>query len=92
MEKIPVKICIGTTCYLLGASKLVDIETRLPDAWKGRVDVSACTCLDLCEADGVCAAPFAKVGETVVSRATPATVIAAIAEALGEPLSAEALQ
>ena len=91
MDKIPVKVCIGTTCYLLGASKLVDLENRLPAAWKGRVEVSGCTCLDLCDANGVCNAPFVKVGETVVPHATPATVVAAIADALGEPIPAEAL-
>lgn len=91
MDKIPVRVCIGTTCYLLGASKLVDLENRLPAAWKGRVDVSGCTCLDLCDAEGVCNAPFVKVGETVVSRATPASVTAAIAAALGETPPAEAL-
>ena len=84
MDKIPVRVCIGTTCYLLGASKLVDLENRLPAAWKGRVDVSGSTCLDLCDAEGVCNAPFVKVGETVVARATQSTVEAAIAAALGE--------
>ena len=85
MEKVPVKVCIGTTCYLLGASKLIDLENQLPEAWKGRVAVSGCTCLDLCNA------PFVKVGDTVVSHATPVSVMAAIADALGEPLPQEAL-
>ena len=49
------------------------------------------TCLDLCDANGVCNAPFVKVGETVVPHATPATVVAAIADALGEPIPPEAL-
>jgi NADH:ubiquinone oxidoreductase subunit E len=91
MEKVPVKVCIGTTCYLLGASKLIDLENQLPEAWKGRVAVSGCTCLDLCDAEGVCNAPFVKVGDTVVSHATPISVMAAIADALGEPLPQEAL-
>ncbi len=86
MEKLPVKICIGTTCYLLGASKLVDIANRMPESWKERVSVSGCTCLDLCEADAICRAPFVKVGDRVVDHATPATVLAAVAEALGEEL------
>ena len=91
MEKIPVQVCIGTTCYLLGSSKLVDLENRLPAAWKGRVDVSGCTCLDLCDANGVCNAPFVKVGDTVVAHAPPTAVLAASADALGEPGPPEAL-
>ena len=86
MEKLPVKICIGTTCYMLGASKLVDIANRMPEAWKDRVVVSGCTCLDLCEADSICRAPFVKVGERIVDHATSTSVLAAIAEALGEEL------
>ena len=85
MPPLSVKICIGTTCYLLGASKLVDIANRFPPAWRGRVEVGGCTCLDLCDEGGICRAPFAKVGDTVVERATPETLLAAIAEALGEP-------
>lgn len=53
--------------------------------------VSGCTCLDLCDAEGVSNAPFVKVGDTVVSHATPVSVMAAIADALGEPLPQEAL-
>ena len=72
-------------------ARLVDLENRLPAAWKGRVDVSGCTCLDLCDADGVCNAPFVKVGDTVVAHATPTAVLSAIADALGEPVPPEAL-
>ena len=90
MEKLPVKICIGTTCYMLGASKLVDIANVMPEAWKNRVAVSGCTCLYLCEADSICRAPFVKVGERIVDHATSTSVLAAIAEALGEELPAGA--
>ena len=55
------------------------------------MDVSGCTCLDLCDADGVCNAPFVKVGDTVVAHATPTAVLSAIADALGEPVPPEAL-
>ena len=86
METLEVRICIGTTCYMMGASKLVDIANRFPASWKDRVDVRGATCLDLCDADGICNAPFAKVGERVIAHATPDGVIAAVAEALGEPV------
>ena len=36
MPTVQLKICIGTTCYMLGASKLMNIETEFPPEWKDR--------------------------------------------------------
>ena len=83
MERIEVRICIGTTCHLFGSSRLLGLEKRLPEAWRGRVAVSTGTCAGLCDGDGVCRAPFATVAGRPVPRATPEGVLAAIAEALG---------
>ena len=38
-DRIEVIICIGTTCHLFGSSRLVGLERRLPEAWRGRVAV-----------------------------------------------------
>ena len=92
MERIDVKICIGTTCHLFGSSRLVGLGRRRPEAWRGRVAVSTGTCSGLCGGDAVGRAPFATVAGRPVPRATPEGVLAAIAEALGpdaaDPLAA----
>lgn len=92
MERIEVKVCIGTTCHLFGSSRLLGLEKRLPEAWRARVDVGTATCTGLCDGDRVGRAPFATVAGRPVPRATPESVLAAIAEALGpdaaDPLAA----
>ena len=39
MEKVKVEICCGTACYILGASRLVDLEAELPGEIRGKVEI-----------------------------------------------------
>ena len=57
MEKVKVEICCGTSCYLLGASELVDIELRLPPDMRGSVEITGRPCLELCERENIGRAP-----------------------------------
>ncbi|MGN0855352.1 MAG: hypothetical protein ACI4R9_07525 [Kiritimatiellia bacterium] len=85
MEKIKVEICCGTACYLLGAAKLMDIEERLPADVRGRVEIVARTCLELCERENLGGAPFVRInGAEILSQATPETVTARLLELAGE--------
>ena len=43
--KIRIRICLGTTCFVMGASKLQELERLMPPEWKDKVDISAQTCL-----------------------------------------------
>lgn len=86
MPTVQLKICIGTTCYMLGASKLMNIETDFPPEWKDRVEVSASPCLGLCEADNVCHAPYVIIDGETIPNASPGRVISEIARRLGEPV------
>ena len=54
---IKVEICCGTACYLLGAAKMMNLEDQLPSDCRGRVEVEAKTCLDLCERENLGGAP-----------------------------------
>ncbi len=89
MEKIRVEICCGTACYLLGAAKMMELENELPDVCRGRVEVEAKTCLDLCERDQLGGAPYVRInGTEVISQATSDKVLArlrALCEGAGEP-------
>lgn len=86
MAKIELKICIGTTCYMLGSSKLMNLETELPPAWLDRVNISASTCLNLCEANNVCNAPFITIDGDVMAHASVGKIVAELAKRLGEPI------
>ena len=81
MDKVKVEICCGTACYLLGAEKLMNIEEALPEECRGKVEIEARTCLDLCERDNLGGAPYVRFnGAEIMSRATPERVTARILE------------
>ena len=81
MNTIKVEICCGTACSLLGAAKLMNLEEMLPEECRGRVEVEAKTCLELCERDNLGGAPYVRFnGSEIMSQATPEKVIARIRE------------
>lgn len=81
MNTIKVEICCGTACYLLGAAKLMNLEELLPEECRGRVEVEARTCLELCERDNLGGAPYVRFnGSEIMSQATPEKVVARIRE------------
>ena len=83
MNTIKVEICCGTACYLLGAAKLMNLEEMLPEECRGRVEVGAKTCLELCERDNLGGAPYVRFnGSEIMSQATPEKVVARIRELL----------
>ena len=81
MNTITVEICCGTACYLLGAAKMMNIEDQLSEECRGRVDIEAKTCLELCERDNLGGAPYVRFnGSEIMSQATPEKVLARIRE------------
>ena len=77
MDKVTVEICCGTACYLLGAAKMMNIEDQLSEECRGRVDIEAKTCLELCERDNLGGAPYVRFnGSEIMSQATPEKVLA----------------
>jgi NADH:ubiquinone oxidoreductase subunit E len=80
---IKVEICCGTACYLLGAAKMMNLEEALPPDCRGRVEIEAKTCLELCERENLGGAPYVRFnGEEVMCQATPEKVLARIKELL----------
>ena len=78
---IKVEICCGTACYLLGAAKMMNLEEELPPDCRGRVEVEAKTCLDLCERENLGGAPYVRInGTEVLCQATPEKVISRVRE------------
>ena len=81
MNTIKVEICCGTACYLLGAAKMMNIEDQISEECRGRVDIEATTCLELCERDNLGGAPYVRFnGSEIMSQATPEKVLARIRE------------
>lgn len=79
MDKIKVEICVGTTCFVLGASALQDIEMYLPEELKDKVEITGANCLGMCKNSNFGDAPFVRINESIiVSQATIDSVIAEI--------------
>lgn len=79
MEKIKVKVCLGTTCFVMGGSNLQELNEIVPKKYGDSVEVEACNCLGLCSIHWEYSkAPYVKVDENVVNEATVEKVLEAI--------------
>ena len=60
---------------------MMNLEEQLPPDCRGRVEIEAKTCLDLCERENLGGAPYVRInGEEILCQATPEKVIARIRE------------
>lgn len=82
MKKITLEICCGTTCYMLGTQKLLQIENIMPEEWKDCVAVSAIPCLNNCTSENICGAPFVRINGEIMSHASVESIFNRIRELL----------
>lgn len=75
MDKIVVKLCSGTLCYVMGGAELQLLPDSLPKELEDKVEIRGVTCLDFCNREGRGKAPFVMVGDEVVNGATVQKVI-----------------
>lgn len=78
MNKVTLKICMGTTCFVMGASDLQELTDIIPEKYGDKVEVVASTCLDFCSSNTESQAPYVMVDCDVISKATVEKVIDAI--------------
>ncbi len=84
-KKFKVEICLGTTCYVLGAAELAELEEYLPEELADRVDVCGCNCLGLCKNRNFGSAPFVRVdGKEILAKASIDSIIECLKRKLGE--------
>jgi len=79
MAKVNVKVCLGTTCFVMGSSNLQELIELVPKKYGDDVDVAGSPCLGLCSIDWEFSkAPYVKVNDEVIKEATVEKVLAAI--------------
>lgn len=84
MAKVEVKVCLGTTCFVMGGSNLQDLNEIIPQKYGDKVELSAANCLGLCSINWEYSkAPYVKVNDEVVSEATVEKVLEEIDKQLG---------
>ena len=70
MKKLQLEICCGTTCFMLGADKLLNIENEMPTDLRSRADIRALPCLGLCNDSKLAGAPYVKLNGEIIEKAT----------------------
>ena len=84
MEKISVKVCLGTTCFIMGGNNLQELNEIIPKKYGDKVEVTGSNCLGLCSINWEYSrAPYVKVDDEVVTEATVEKVLNAIEKKLG---------
>ncbi len=79
MAKVNVKVCLGTTCFVMGSSNLQELIDLVPKKYGEDVEVAGSPCLGLCSIDWEFSkAPYVKVNDEVIKEATVEKVLAAI--------------
>ena len=79
MEKVSVKVCLGTTCFVMGSANLQELIELVPAKYGDKVDVSGVPCLGLCSVDWEFSkAPYVKVNNEVIKEATVEKVLSEI--------------
>ena len=82
-KKISVKVCLGTTCFVMGSANLQELIDLVPRKYGDKVEVTGANCLGLCSIEWEYSkAPYVKVDDDVIKEATVEKVLAAIDEKL----------
>ena len=64
-----VKICVGTTCHLMGASTLIESLDLLENDIKSKIKIEYATCFSACQ--GTFTPPVIKVNDIFFGNMTP---------------------
>lgn len=75
MEKIQVKICAGTTCFVMGGSELLLLPDLLDDDLKDRVQIEGINCFGECKNSGCERAPFVTINGNLYTNVTLSSLL-----------------
>ena len=85
MEKVSVKVCLGTTCFVMGGGNLQELNEIIPKRYGDKVEVTGSPCLGLCSINWEYSkAPYVKIDDEVVAEATVEKVLEALDRKLGK--------
>jgi NADH:ubiquinone oxidoreductase subunit E len=71
MKKIDVKVCLGTSCYVMGSSYLQELVDLIPLKFGDKVNVIGHNCLGQCVSQGEKSnPPYVQIGDETLSGAT----------------------
>ncbi len=68
-DKVQVKICVGTACFVQGGSDLLLYNDFVDPAIIADCEIEGCSCLDVCKASGE-GAPYVQIDGQVYGKVT----------------------
>ena len=77
MAKVTVKICSGTTCFIMSGNRLNDLVEMIKAQYEDKVEVTGCNCLGECS-NGHSKAPYVQIDDCIISEVTPEKLITEI--------------
>lgn len=85
MDKIKVKVCQGTTCFVMGSGVIKSILAGLEEKYADEIEITSVRCLGACSKnDSFSKAPYILVDDEIVSSATLEKVIETIDKKLNK--------
>ena len=85
MEKIEVKICAGTACFVMGAPQIQALEFSAPADIADRIETVEVRCMNHCnKGSGYNKGPFVEVNGELIEEATMEKVVAKIRELIAK--------
>ncbi len=85
MEKIQVKICQGTTCFVMGGDVIKSMLDKLTEKYADKVEITSVRCLGVCDkSDAFSKAPYVCVDDEIISSANLEKVMKVIESKLNK--------
>lgn len=91
MEKVTIKICSGTSCFVMGAAAIQALEFTPPEDIADKIEIIEVRCMNLCH-DATKKhnhGPFVLVNEELIEEATISKVVNKVREILNDTVKAE---
>ncbi len=89
MKKVEVKICMGTTCFIMCNSDLQDIEYEINHEILPYVDIKGSSCLGYCKDAQFHRIPCATIDGKLIENINKNELLRQIEKAVGEKVSME---
>ncbi len=84
MEKVKVKICAGTACFVMGAPQVQALEFSAPEDLADKIEITEVRCMNHCNKGGYNKGPFVEVNGELIEEATLEKVVSKIRELIAK--------
>ncbi len=79
MDKISVKVCLGTTCFVKNSANKPELKEIVAEKFGDKVEIVGSPCLGVCSTNWeISKAPYIKVNDVLIQEATVEKVLAEI--------------